>query len=763
MNRCLNLAALISLTLFVVAGPFNLAFANEGVYQNRAQDGLDQSKLFQYFVEGESFYKDNNLPQALYKFTLVNQLDPNSKLAERAREYMAIIEAKLVANGNASVRPLTEDEKTELAVSEVEHAQETMSKLEKQLELEESLYQEAEALAMQMDQEADSAYQVAWKLYKAGEYQMAINRCQSILELEKNNPDALKLVQLIEFSQRRETRKNWFNKIRYQEKEVEAQQMAETEEKLLDVLKASLVPKNVILSPHVESIADLGQVRKNMAKEKSQFEEAQSLSLLYEQERATSLSRGVIEASADEAPSTISNDFAELIKQPVTLNFVDAEMGYVLNFLLELTQVNIIADSAAIADKKVSVHVKNMPLVSALEYILRSEELIYAVEKDAIWVTTPDNIALETRIFHLSHGLGAFARFSNMGNLTEYAAGDTLKTGSQGPGAFSTVKDILEEVAEWPEGSKLVLDERTGSLIVTNTPQNLDKIEELIVTLDIKPMQILIEARFVEVDVTDLSDLGVEWQLNSNWSLNDKGSDNDASMKHGILSGAGFDAADFTNAAAGLNFTYTGILTKPQFQMVLHALSKRTHSNTLSAPKVTTLNNQSATIKIVDEFIYPTAYENQITYVDLDGDGAYFGPGEADSVNVPTAFATREIGILLNVTPSVGSDRKTISLTLVPEVSDFVSFTEYTGSVKVPKFSSRNVTTNIIVDNGQTVVMGGLMKETTSKTTTKVPFLGDIPILGRLFRKQEDSSEKRNLLIFVTAQILGSGSIAQAK
>jgi type II secretory pathway component GspD/PulD (secretin) len=103
----------------------------------------------------------------------------------------------------------------------------------------------------------------------------------------------------------------------------------------------------------------------------------------------------------------------------------------------------------------------------------------------------------------------------------------------------------------------------------------------------------------------------------------------------------------------------------------------------------------------------------------------------------------------------VGADRKTINLSLIPEVSEATADAfVYTGDVKLPKFTSRNLSTTVVANSGDTVVLGGMIKESRTKTVTKVPFLGDIPLLGAFFKKDADSIQRKNLLIFVTAKIL---------
>jgi general secretion pathway protein D len=145
-------------------------------------------------------------------------------------------------------------------------------------------------------------------------------------------------------------------------------------------------------------------------------------------------------------------------------------------------------------------------------------------------------------------------------------------------------------------------------------------------------------------------------------------------------------------------------------------------------------------------------------------------------VVTPGSFETRETGVILNVTPTVGPDGYTIDLVMVPEVSELVDWIQYGSSVSIPRtdpitglfsgdqsftfnipqpiFASRNVTTSIVIWDGQTVVMGGLIREDLVKVKDKIPLLGDIPVLGRLFRSEGSYSQKKNLLIFVSARLV---------
>ena len=217
-----------------------------------------------------------------------------------------------------------------------------------------------------------------------------------------------------------------------------------------------------------------------------------------------------------------------------------------------------------------------------------------------------------------------------------------------------------------------------------------------------------------------------------------------------------------------------GIFTNPQFQVVLRALNQSKGVDLVSAPRVTTKSGQRATIEIVREFRYPSEYDlPQVT----QSPGGIYTPATPTS---PTAFEMRPTGITLEVEPTVGPDGYTIDLVLAPRVVEFDGFINYgspifanvsfinglgfTGAqgnilvtanvINQPVFSTREVTTQVSVYDGQTVVLGGLMREDVQKVEDKVPILGDIPLVGRLFRTSSDQHIKRNLLIFVTAGLL---------
>ena len=333
---------------------------------------------------------------------------------------------------------------------------------------------------------------------------------------------------------------------------------------------------------------------------------------------------------------------------------------------------------------------------------------------------------------------------------------------------------------KWPEGSKIKYLPTIGKIVVANTADNLTVFEKILATLNVVPNQIEIEARFVEVKQTDTSSLGFEWLLTDAWEVAQKKGSGRLALgaRERIEVPANSTVGGFTKGNRFLDqmtaggtgsgsvaddvVTLASVLTNPEISLVIHALEQKGNADLLSAPKVTTQSGQEATIKVVTEYIYPTEFTvTPITGAGLNGIATIVG-----GVVEPGGFETREVGIILKVTPEVSTEGQMINLTMSPEVvtdpiwKDYGStYTAPDGSQQVlnmqqPFFHTRSVVTSISIYNGATVVMGGMINEFRTETDDKIPFLGDIPLVGRLFRSKTDASEKRNLLIFVTARLV---------
>jgi len=181
-------------------------------------------------------------------------------------------------------------------------------------------------------------------------------------------------------------------------------------------------------------------------------------------------------------------------------------------------------------------------------------------------------------------------------------------------------------------------------------------------------------------------------------------------------------------------------------------------------PRLTTRSGQPSSVKVVQEIIYPVEFTTESASISPNNNFVVTDDDEGRSSNpfppiaiYPSSFETRETGVILDVTPTVGPDGYTIELLLAPEVAELVDWLSYGTEpyvIKQPVFTSRNINTSINIWDGQTVVMGGLMREELVTIQDGIPILQDIPLLGRLFRTEGERSIKTNLLMFVTARVV---------
>lgn len=332
-----------------------------------------------------------------------------------------------------------------------------------------------------------------------------------------------------------------------------------------------------------------------------------------------------------------------------------------------------------------------------------------------------------------------------------------------------TVKEYLEEALPPEEGRKIVYNESAKLLTVTDTKANHNLIKQLIAQFEVGQKQVMIEARFVEIDETNLAELGIEWDFYQSGNqrspaLKDRGwfkkpTINGNGTYHGIK-WADSTAVDFpkVGALAGQLYLSKVLASGDYITANLRAMEQNGKANLLSAPKVTTVSGQMANIQVTRT--YP--YVSDFTLENI-------GTAEFPIWTYKLTLAEKPVGISLEVTPYVGEGTNTITLDLHPEVSvlkNQIRISNLTGlgdtsgtpvisaDLGWPVLDVRTTQTSIAVDSGQTVILGGMMKDDEKITKRKVPILGDIPLLGRAFQYDYKNQRKINLLIFITASIM---------
>ncbi|MBN1794614.1 MAG: tetratricopeptide repeat protein [Candidatus Omnitrophica bacterium] len=682
-----------------------------------------------HYEKGHAFLNEGNYGGAIEEFKKVIQIDPTEteaqSLLEKAKKTLERdMQKQLITKRRAekkALEVLRDQDKERIAEVQRIAKEKEEAEIQKRKEIEqrkrERIKQREEEIKETSRMREDRLKQLlanAKFLYDEGEYDKSQAFIDALLEEDPNNQKAVDFAHMLRLA-----------KVDREQEEYEKEIEVTDQKMLLEVTKKNLIPDEYI------GDGDEGEAPEKGADKTVDYHRLPS------------------QRGATHQPSKIRKQLDQL----VTLDFKDVDLISVLNYLSDVTGINVVPSSAiALEEYKATIRVKNMPFKDALRYLLKSLGLTYRIDEDAIWVATPDDIKnekIETRVYSLNKGIHATAKLSQSAGAAVVGLGD-----SQSLPEVTTIKDLLQEAVDFPKGSNLVLDERTGSLIATNTPSNLQIVEDILTNLDTTPIQILIETRFIEVNMSDLEHFGFDAKLNSDWGLTRRNVPDGNKVQVDQDSGVNFSSFS-ARGDEGFNLTFRGVLTHPQFELVLHMLEEETKAHTLSAPKVTTLNNQTATIQVVDDFIYPTRYEISFVPQDDDGDGQ-IEQGEGEFLNLPQDFVTRKEGIILKVTPTVGMDQETITLSLVPEVSDFSQYDNFGGGVTLPRFTSRSLTTSAIIKNNETVVLGGLIKETNTNAVTKVPILSKLPLIGKAFQKKIDNVERRNLLIFVTARIINN-------
>jgi type II secretory pathway component GspD/PulD (secretin)/tetratricopeptide (TPR) repeat protein len=469
---------------------------------------------------------------------------------------------------------------------------------------------------------------------------------------------------------------------------------------------------------------------------------------------------------------------------------------------------------AAQAGLKVKVEPYAVAIIPISE---QSNDLItkeYRVPPDFISTTLTGTSLLQRGAYKTAPGTAP----AGTGKDTQESTGGQQLINREGAKEFLEAQGVA-----FPPGGSANFLPQSSRLIVRNTQDNLDLVDAIVEQLNVAiPKQVEIESKFIEITQNNLKELGFDWLLGPFQVGNQGAFGSGGTSGTGVpvdpanfpfvnpitnepigrnpvtagnrsgnisISANALDALLFpsmgSSAVAPGIFGLAGVFTDPQFQVVIRALNQKKGVDLLSAPKVTTKSGQRAVIEIVREFRYPTTF-TQPQVPSIGTSTVVTGSQVVPVVVTPTTpqtFETRNTGVTLEVEPVVGPDGVTIDLNLVPQVVEFEGFINYGSPINAvgvntvgvisrsqpvlltenvinqPVFSTRKVTTNVSVWDGQTVVIGGLMREDVQKTEDKVPIIGDIPIVGRAFRTNVDQHIKRNLIIFVTARLVTPGGL----
>jgi len=426
----------------------------------------------------------------------------------------------------------------------------------------------------------------------------------------------------------------------------------------------------------------------------------------------------------------------------VTFNFQDIPVRSALQLIADISGLNLVASDSV--GGSVTLRLVNVPWDQALDVILRAKSLDKRRNGNVIWVApqaelakyeqdvadaklkAQDTAELVTDYVPISYGKAA--------DIAKLLTTGSMQGGGGGGGGSNTQRGFLS-----PRGS-VSFDQRTNTLLINDTPEKIRQLRELIAVLDKPVQQVLIESRIVVATDDFTRELGVKWGVNGR--INNTEFQNAATATPALTAGIG--GGNVTSSGFNVNMPVTGGSTlglailgaNYAIDLELSAAQSEGRGEVISSPRVITANQQEAVIRQGQEVGYVT-YQNQGT-----------GTGGAPTASVQFKDAVLE----LKVTPTITADNR-VYLAINVKKDALAGFLT-TPNGQVPQIDTREVNTSALVDNGQTVVLGGIYEVNKSNTISKVPGLGDIPGLGALFRNTKRSTTKAELLIFVTPRIL---------
>jgi len=466
----------------------------------------------------------------------------------------------------------------------------------------------------------------------------------------------------------------------------------------------------------------------------------------YSQEGVTPPPAQASAENAGEVFDAASTEIPYVTPGNVTVNFRDADIRAVLNYFSEVSGVDIVP--APDVTGTVTLRLTNKPWQVALDIIMKNYGFAYEREGDIIRVVTISSLKLEelsTEVIHLNY--------------------------TSAEDAQEAIRDMLTE------RGKLTYDNRINAIVVTDIATNIYKIRRVIESLDRKTPQIMIEAKIIETTLSKDEKLGIDWNFViaahgasrpitlpfTNWGdfpgLPDLRKFYPWGQQAGttaVQTGGGgatqqSSPGDFSNVPSGTpafpfaqmeDFTY-GTLDFTQFSAVMQYMKARSDTDIISSPRITTLNNKGAKMFVGKVFNYIAEIEQK---EDTGGSERWTYKIEKE-----------EIGIRLLVTPHINANGD-IEVELKPEIKDVVGYQQVTQWFSLPVFTTREAETQVMVRDGDTIFIGGLIKDNVKEADRRLPFIGDlfgdIPFLGSLVKYTIEQKDKVELVFFLTVHVV---------
>lgn len=395
----------------------------------------------------------------------------------------------------------------------------------------------------------------------------------------------------------------------------------------------------------------------------------------------------------------------------ISMDFQDANLKTVLKVFSQQSGLNFLA-SQSVKDRKITIYFDGVSVEDALNHIMNANNLVYEQEpgSNIFIVKESGKPAIETitKIYELKYA--------------QLSPPPSEEGGESTPEILTIVRDILSK------NGKIVADKRSNSLIIKDVPSQFAIIEDVLARLDVRTQQVMIEAEILETTTTVADQLGMDWSgkfgvyagpiLSTKWPF-----------KGGLLD------KDLISTDGSMNFSGTSV--------TLNAILSNSDTRILARPKVLTLNNETAIIELTAE----TAVASVTSTTTAGADVTAVVSTGAERINT---------GITLEVTPQINKDGY-ITMHIEPTVIVPVLSKFFAGAGEDQKFvdpQTRSTKTTVMVRDGETIIIGGLISREDSYAFEKIPFLGDIPIMGSAFRYKTTDEVDKELIIFITPHIV---------
>ena len=473
---------------------------------------------------------------------------------------------------------------------------------------------------------------------------------------------------------------------------------------------------------------------------------------------------------------------------------------------------NISSAAGIDRDRPMNLQMNSVPLIEVLRYMTRFAGAEFRIDQYAVQIVPlgQEDTSIVSRRFTVPPDFfSAGVSDDEAGDSDPFAIGDSTQVERVSAEDFLTRAGV-----GFPEGASAQYLAQSNALMVRNTFSNLELVRDMVDSaVSEGPKQVVLEVRFLDIRQENLEELGFDWLIDGfelipskeifagggqfvpvNDGENFAFTDPDTGqvfggqrVTGGLRSGPdalGVDALDaiigadrFTSGVATTTtapgvISLSGSMTDPQFQAVMRGLSQKKALDVVTAPKVVVKSGQRAKIESGQELIYPVEYDPPELPQEV---GAVAGGIFPVTPSHPTTFEMRPLGFTLEVDPVISSDNSTVDVTLAPEFVEFLGFVNYgspitaagtdalgsptqivvtENQVLMPVFSSVRETLSATIYDGATLVIGGLRQSAIDQINDKVPIMGDLPFIGRLFRSQSERQKNRAVVFFLTARVI---------